>query len=344
MDDVESYLNRVCRHIAGSRALRAHLREELREHLEEAIERHRDEGLAEDEATRRAIEEFGTPETVGAGLVGVYGQRFTGVLIDRAIEWKERTMKTGWKWRFVAHAAMLATIVVSVLFVLFAEIYILPRAVHTYSELELALPDFALHTWSVSLVLTQYWYAWLVPLCIAALLFEWRFRGEHRGNVRMAFGGVGAFVSITAALLVAATLVVAFALLPVTVPTERLAPIVATRVGEANTALAALREATSREDWPAAVDANDRLHEALDYLSDHSGSTVPLLAVWSRREEVRDIRRLLEDAVETSRGVGRHDAVSIEELRARLARVDAAYAGLTARLAGRDGASQPGSD
>ena len=69
MDKVEAYLDRVCRGIAGPRALRAHVRQELREHLEDAAARHVAAGMPEDEAMDLALEGFGGPDEVaGYGL------------------------------------------------------------------------------------------------------------------------------------------------------------------------------------------------------------------------------------------------------------------------------------
>ena len=108
MSEIESYLDHVCRGVAGSRSLRQHIREELREHLTEAVERHAAGGLPENEAARRAIEEFGQAEMVSEGLQDIYGRRLVALLVEKAMEWKERTMKSDWKWSFVGNLALLS--------------------------------------------------------------------------------------------------------------------------------------------------------------------------------------------------------------------------------------------
>jgi hypothetical protein len=50
MDNIEHYLDQVCRSIGGSKSLHQYLREELREHLLEAIERHIAAGLPKAQA------------------------------------------------------------------------------------------------------------------------------------------------------------------------------------------------------------------------------------------------------------------------------------------------------
>ena len=74
MDNLERYLDRVCRGVGGSASLRRHLRQELREHILEAAEGHKATGLPADEALQKAIADFGDPAPVHQGLEDVYGQ------------------------------------------------------------------------------------------------------------------------------------------------------------------------------------------------------------------------------------------------------------------------------
>ena len=98
MNELERYLDQVCPSLRVSSSLRRHLREELKEHLTEAIEANVAEGLSQEDAAARAIAAFGPPAMVGEGLEAVYGRRLFSVVIEKAMEWKEKTMKTGWKW------------------------------------------------------------------------------------------------------------------------------------------------------------------------------------------------------------------------------------------------------
>ena len=93
MDKLEQYLDQVCRGIGGPWSLRQHVRQELREHLLDAAAEHRTAGLSEAEALDRALEDFGGPEQVRLELEATHGHRLLPVVIDKALEWKEKTMR-----------------------------------------------------------------------------------------------------------------------------------------------------------------------------------------------------------------------------------------------------------
>ena len=92
MDKLEQYLDQVCRGIAGPRSLRQHVRQELREHLLDAAAAHKAAGMSEEAALARALEDFGGPEQVRAELEATHGHRLLGVVLDKAMQWQERTM------------------------------------------------------------------------------------------------------------------------------------------------------------------------------------------------------------------------------------------------------------
>src|SRR5688572_28432611 len=97
-DKLERYLDQVCRGIAGPRELRQHVRQELRGHLMDAVAEHRTAGLDEATAVERALADFGGPEEVRAELEATHGHRLLGVIIDKAMQWKETTMKGKYLW------------------------------------------------------------------------------------------------------------------------------------------------------------------------------------------------------------------------------------------------------
>src|SRR5438270_8195280 len=94
----EQYIDQVCRSIGGPRALRQHVRQELREHLLDAVAQHKAAGLPEQAALDRALEEFGQPDDLRSELEETHGQRMMAVVIDRAMQWKEMTMRAKWLW------------------------------------------------------------------------------------------------------------------------------------------------------------------------------------------------------------------------------------------------------
>ena len=68
-------------------------------------------GLSETEALDRALEDFGGPDELKSGLEATYGHRLLPVVIDKAMQWKERTMRARWLWATWAHLAVACVIV-----------------------------------------------------------------------------------------------------------------------------------------------------------------------------------------------------------------------------------------
>src|SRR5215471_11793159 len=110
MDKLEQYLDQVCRSIGGPRSLRQHIRQELREHLLDAAARHKAAGLPEEQALDRALEDFGGPEQVRSELEATHGHRLLPVVIDKAMQWKENTLKAKWLWTTWAYLAVVVLI------------------------------------------------------------------------------------------------------------------------------------------------------------------------------------------------------------------------------------------
>src|SRR5947209_10989971 len=127
MGKLEQYLDQVCRSIGGPRSLRQHVRQELREHLLDAVAQHRSEGLSEETAVETALEEFGKPEDVRSELEATHGQRMMAVVIDKAMQWKEKTMKARWLWTSWANLSLALVIALEVSFIAFNVIFIVPK-------------------------------------------------------------------------------------------------------------------------------------------------------------------------------------------------------------------------
>ncbi len=127
MDKLDAHLDQICRGIAGPGSLRKHLRQELREHLTDAIQGHVAAGISEEQAFQKAIEDFGGAETVRQGLASVYGRRPISLVIEKAMEWKEKTMRAQWLWSSWIYLGMLLVITLEVLFVAGLVVAIWPR-------------------------------------------------------------------------------------------------------------------------------------------------------------------------------------------------------------------------
>ena len=69
MDNLEHYLDQVCRSVGGSKALRQHIRQDLREHLRDAGGRASGGRISsEDDARLVLLADFGGPEQVRSEL------------------------------------------------------------------------------------------------------------------------------------------------------------------------------------------------------------------------------------------------------------------------------------
>src|SRR5207253_9735339 len=127
MDKLEQYLDQVCRSIAGPRSLRQHIRQELREHLLDAAAEHKAAGMPDAGALDRALEDFGGPEEVRSELEATHGHRLMTVVIDKALQWKEKTMRAKWLCTTWAHLALVVVIALAVGGTTFANIFFVPR-------------------------------------------------------------------------------------------------------------------------------------------------------------------------------------------------------------------------
>ena len=127
MDRLDSYLNQICWSIGGPKALREHVRQELRAHLLDAMEQHKTAGLTDEEAVTKAMDEFGRPEDLRPELEATHGHRMLAVLIDRALQWKERTMRAKWMWSSWAYLTLGLVIALELLFIAFNGYFIFPK-------------------------------------------------------------------------------------------------------------------------------------------------------------------------------------------------------------------------
>jgi hypothetical protein len=187
MDSLERYLDRVCRGLGGAASLRRHLRQELREHIAEAAERYKATGLAPDEALQKAISDFGEPGPVREGLEDVYGRDMLGILIEKAMQWKENTMKAKWLWSGTASLFLLVAIAAQLFFPFCLLWLVVPRMREMFKDVGEALPPYALAFLQFADI-AIFHYGW-VYICGALLivwaLFEWRSRSENKPLIRL---------------------------------------------------------------------------------------------------------------------------------------------------------------
>jgi hypothetical protein len=212
MDKLETYLDRVCRGIGGPRALRQHVRRELREHLLDAAAEHKKAGLPEDRALEQALADFGAPDDVRSELEAAHGQRVMAVVIDKALDWKEKTMRARWLWATWAHVALAVTIGLEVLFLVLAEVFITPKVTKIMQETRF---DWHGVSWAPSFFGWMHWVSdsvtwWLLLTVALWAVFEWRVRSENKSLMRLS-----AFLTAAVGLMVGIIFTTAGLVLPV---------------------------------------------------------------------------------------------------------------------------------
>ncbi|MFO0808149.1 MAG: permease prefix domain 1-containing protein [Gemmataceae bacterium] len=273
MDELERYLDRVCRGIGGPKSLRQHVRQELREHLLDAAAGHKAAGVPEDRALSLALEEFGGPDEVRSELAATHGQRLLGVVIDRALHWKETTLKAKWLWATWAYLAAAAVIVAEVLSITFAVMFIVPKFYRLMQDglVDPGVLDDQGAAWMVAFLhrldAAADQSTWLLLATVAAWgLFEWRVRGENKPLMRLAALGTAALGLAVVALLTWGSLAVGFCLgLPSTGKVTRLYAV--DQVASIDASVAAAERALEKQDWAAAREQATRASAAVERLA-----------------------------------------------------------------------------
>ncbi|MCI0638315.1 MAG: permease prefix domain 1-containing protein [Gemmataceae bacterium] len=272
MDKLEQYLDQVCRGLAGSRSMRQHIRQELREHLRDAMAGHKAAGMSEEEALGRALADFGGPAEVRSELEATHGQRFFAVVIDKAIEWKERTMRAKWLWLSWAHLAFACVIVVEILLLTYTKIFLVPKLHKLIQDgwLPGATTDPEL-SWLLGLLAPLDWmarYATWIVLAAAALwaLFEWRVRSENKSFMRLSALGTTAFALLVSVVLTTMAMLLLFFLgLPGGVI---LGPrVVNDLTANIDASVGALEQGIAQKDWEAIQHNAKRAAHSLETLA-----------------------------------------------------------------------------
>jgi hypothetical protein len=285
--------------------MRQHVRQELREHLLDALAQHQAAGLSADEALDRALEEFGKPDEVRSDLEAAHGrQRMMALVIDRALQWKERTMRAKWLWMSWAYLGLTAVIALEVLFITFSVVFIVPKFKKLLRDglIDPAIINEQGMSWmpafldDLSNVAGGYATWWLLLAAAAWGLFEWRVRSENKPWMRLSALGTAAVGLMVVVVLTAAALVISFCL---GVPqTARLArPYAVQQVVGIDTALGALKEAQTKKDWQASEEHVQQAMRAVVNLN-NTASVVPSLSPGNEPPTVGELRACLSQALE----------------------------------------------
>jgi hypothetical protein len=272
MDKLEQYLDQVCRGLGGPRAMRQHVRQELREHLLDAAAEHKAAGMPEEQALARALEDFGGTEQVRAELEATHGYRLMPLVIDKAIEWKERTMKAKWLWTSWAYLALVGVIVLEVLWITFANVYLVPRFQKLMQDGLIdprALEESGMSWMAASLedmsVVGGYTTLLLIGAAAAWGLFELRVRSENKPLMRFSTLGTVAVGLTLLSILMGAALVIPYQM---TAPaTARLVrPFALRQINTINVSVSEMEQALAKNDWQGVQDKALRAAEAAQRL------------------------------------------------------------------------------
>jgi len=306
MDKIEHYLDQVCRSIGGPRSLRQHIRQELGEHLRDAVAEHLSGGMSEPEAIDRALADFGGPEQVRAELEATHGHRLLPVVIDKAMQWKEKTMRAKWLWVTWAHLVLVLVIALEVLTLTFATMFLVPR-------LEKLMRDGLIIPAAFEESGTQWIPAFLrglngagqhttwiiLGVALVGALFEWRVRSENKSFIRLSALGTAAVGLTVAVALTAGALTLSFFLgLPAM---DRIAaPFGIEQLASIDTSVSAIERALPTKDWEAMQENANRAARGVNTLVN-----VPFAipGATSRRERptIDELRGLLDAAHESLR-------------------------------------------
>jgi hypothetical protein len=301
MDKLETYLDQVCRSMGGPRSLRRHVRQELREHLLDAVAQHKAAGLSEEAALEQALEEFGHSDEVRSELIAAHGERLLAVIIDKAMQWKEMTMKAKWLWSSWAHLALVIVVVLGVLWIAFATVFLVPKFQRLMMDglIDAAILQEHGMTWTATFLsfLSQLgkYTTWLILL--SALLwglFEWRVRSENKTLIRLSILGSTAVGVIVLGVVTAASLVIPYMLAAPEIG-KMAKPFAVERVDRIDMALAALEQAVTKKDWQAMSGEVSRARESLGQL-ETMAPAVPALTRWNEPPTTQELHENLKSA------------------------------------------------
>jgi hypothetical protein len=272
MDPLDPFLDRVCRGVGGPRSLRHHLRQELREHLLDAAAENRAIGMSESEALARAIADFGGPDEVRSELEATHGHRLLPVVIDKVMQWKEKTMKAKWFWSTWSHLGLVLVILLQLAFLAFMSMFLVPRNRKLLSDgiidpAALNDPVIArLNSFVTGVSGVGDYATWLLLGAIVGWIsFEWRVRSENKPFMRLAALGSVAVGLMIAVMVTAGSLIISFQM-GVPAMGRIVRPYAEQQVAAVEASVASLEQSLGKKEWDVASEYAYRGGEALNRL------------------------------------------------------------------------------
>lgn len=272
MDKLEHYLDQVCRSIGGPKALRQHVRQELREHLLDAVAEHKAAGLSEEAALDKALEEFGKPEEVRGELEATHGHRLLPVVIDKAMQWKEMTMKAKWLWMTWAYLAVVLLIALELFFIVFNVLYLIPKYQRLRRDgiIDPAIDEEFGVGWMTRFLAGLHavgnYTMYLLLAAVAAWgLFEWRVKSENKSFIRFAvFGTVALALMVVVILTTGSQMLQFYVGVPAMGKLAR--PWAVEQVSTIDASIGSLEQALAKKDWEAMREQAEQASNAMSRL------------------------------------------------------------------------------
>jgi hypothetical protein len=304
MDKLERYLDQVCRRIGGPRSLRQHVRQELREHLLDAAAGHQAAGLSQEDALARALDDFGGAEEMRSELEATHGQRLMSVVIDKALQWKENTMKARWLWTTWACVALVLVIAGELLWIAFASTYLTPKFERLTRDWLIdpnQLDDFRMG-WVVSFLrgvsnLGRYTVLILLLVVVGWGLFEWRVKSENKPFMRLSALGTAAVGLLIVAVLVAGCLIIPYQLsAPASGKVARL--YAQEQIAKVDASVGAVEQALTKKDWEALRENANRAAQVMDRLTSAPPAVGALTPFYGEVNQANELQAQLRSAHE----------------------------------------------
>jgi len=270
------------------------------------VAEHRTAGMPEPEAIDRALADFGGPEQVRGELEATHGHRLLPVVIDKAMQWKEKTMKAKWLWLTWAHLVLVLAIALEVLTLTFATMFLVPRLesiMHNGLIVPAAFEESGMR-WIPAVLRSlneagRHTTGIIVGVVLVWALFEWRVRSENKSLIRLSVLGTAAMGLMVAVVLTAGAITLSFFLgLPAM---DRIAaPFGVERMASIDSSVSAIEQVLPKKDWEAMQENVSRASRDVDTLA-NVPFAIPRTASRPDTPAIDELRALLEAAAQSLR-------------------------------------------
>jgi len=257
--------------------------------------------LSEEDALDRALADFGGPEQVRSELEATHGHRLLPVVIEKAMQWKEKTMRAKWLWTTWTYLVVAGLVVFELLVSWFTTVFILPKMEKLKRDGLLHFDDqtgpIMSKAFSFLNGLRWTWETlagWLILIFVVLWgLFEWRVRSENKPFMRLAALGTLALVLLG---------VIAFTAMSIELTTMLGLPgfvrqsTMETRIADIDLAITALERAAAKKDWDTSQEEVKRASGVMENLG-------PQVASLTRRDQpkLEELRAQMKTANESLR-------------------------------------------